>query len=720
MTESAPPRFLNLGCGAAFSTAPEWLNLDSHPLPGRERHVVSYELALGIPFADGRFEAVYHSHFFEHLPRRMAEPFLRECLRVLRPGGILRIVVPDLERSLRGYLACLEEARSGAPGAQERLLWMQAELLDQLVRQRPEDNLQAMLWMHSSPELADFIRSRAGSEFENLPRSGPAPSGTLIPEQPLGLPVPGSLFPASGECHQWMYDSVSLMALLQAAGFVDARQVAHNESSIPGFCLDSVRAGTARKPDSLYIEARRPPGDPVPVAPIFLSATDGEEGGIAAMRLHEGLRAQGVSSLAYVQHKRGRGRQVYILPPPAGEHLVPDGKGGALLSRAPLEQARQARALSAYPGRTAGGRPFSTSEAGLLLADVPLLSEHALIHLHGVSGFIDVPRNAGFLQGKTLVWTLHDMTPFTGGCQHAGGCEKYLARCGACPRLGSCQEHDLSFRTWQRKKYAYRKLAITVVAPNRWLAGKAAKSSLMSRFPIVCIPDGVDTGVFSPLDRRASRKALGLDEDAKILLLHAEGGLKEGFSLFLEALAVLRDDTAAAGLELAVVGKGPEELPDLPFAAKSLNTAADPKNMALAYSAADALVLPALENAPSSTLLEALSCGTPAVSFAMEGVPEIIENSKTGWLAPAGDAEALARCLRAALTDINPMRRAFCRTEALEKFSLPVVAAQYRELYTTLLSSGEVHGNGLGASTLFPGRRGGVELHLSGRQTDGE
>lgn len=123
---------LNLGCGLAV--APGWVNIDGSPnaliagfpplfhrlayrLTGANRYYteaeycrllaghmfVHHDLAYGIPLEDACADHVFSSHFLEHLFRREGERLLRECYRVLRPGGILRIAVPDLEYALSLY-----------------------------------------------------------------------------------------------------------------------------------------------------------------------------------------------------------------------------------------------------------------------------------------------------------------------------------------------------------------------------------------------------------------------------------------------------------------------------------------------------------------------------------------------------------------------------------------------------------------------------------------
>ncbi len=687
MLLSPLPCFLNLGCGTAFSSSPEWLNVDIAPHSSVAKHVRRYHLAMGIPFADNRFDGVYHSHLLEHFPRAQALPFLKECLRVLRPGGILRVVVPDLESILRQYLDALEQARQNLPGADARLLWMQVELIDQMVR-RKSGGMMATVWEEADEPTAAFIRSRIGQELENIPRH-PQEVSLTLPEENLRLPTVNPAFLEEGECHQWMYEEVSLTALLHEAGFTNIHTVRHHESSIPGFTLDSNLDGSARKPDSLYLEAHRPDTPTLQTPSVFMfSSSDTGGAAIAALRLHDGLRGEGKNSIAYVQRKSGSGSQIYVLPPSGDDRMVSDGQGGGLLASFGQERRRQAAALAAYPKRPVGCEAFSDSEAALRLHDVPLLAEGDIIHLHWIANFIDVPGNADFLKGKKIVWTLHDMNPFTGGCHYADSCDKYLTQCGACPQLGSDDERDMARRTWKRKDYAYRKLDITVVAPSRWLADEARKSSLMGRFPVHCIPYGLPTDVFKPYTRLSARELLGWGTDSRVLLFSADGVLnrRKGLSYLLEALGKLHAGTATEKTVLAVMGSGGDQLQGLPYPLKILGRVNTPHIMALVYSAADALVLPTLEDNLPNVLLESLACGTPAVSFRVGGVPEIVEHGRTGWLASPRNVEELAQCLHKALTDNAPNRRALCRAKALESYALPLQAQRYAELYRTLLN----------------------------------
>jgi predicted SAM-dependent methyltransferase len=270
------PRRLNLGCGGRFH--PGWVNLDLQPQnPSVRRH----DATTPLPFGDASFDAVYHSHLLEHLPRDRAAPFLRECWRVLRPGGVLRVVVPDLERIARLYLDSLVGAWLGDAEAQRRYTWAVLEMYDQAVREQPGGEMLAYL-ADARSEPADVAWYRLGADGtvirKHLERIAPLPAA--VPPTRLRRLFTGwrerlirwvlgrdyallqlGRFRRGGEVHRWMYDRHSLRELLTAAGFVAFRLVSANESAIAGWTEDALDAqpdGTPAKPDSLYAEALRP------------------------------------------------------------------------------------------------------------------------------------------------------------------------------------------------------------------------------------------------------------------------------------------------------------------------------------------------------------------------------------------------------------------------------------------------------------------------------
>lgn len=264
-------RLLNFGCGDVFH--PDWVNIDAAPADAR---VIAHDVRRGLPYADDSFDVVYGSHVVEHLDTAAAARLLRECLRVLKPAGIVRLVVPDLEAIVRLYLQSLEGALTGDGRAHQRYDWMMLELYDQAVRTSPGGKMGACLRGALDEEQAGFIASRIGSEA--TPPAGRARRRSLgavisaVRRRAAGLgafvflgaegreALREGLFRRGGEVHQWMYDRFSMKRALEQAGFTGARARAADESAIPGFARYGLETeeGLARKPDSLYMEARKP------------------------------------------------------------------------------------------------------------------------------------------------------------------------------------------------------------------------------------------------------------------------------------------------------------------------------------------------------------------------------------------------------------------------------------------------------------------------------
>ena len=155
--------YLNVGCGRKFHLA--WTNID---MVAADPAVRAANLIEGIPFETGTFDVVYHSQVLEHIPKDNAPAFLAECLRVLRPGGILRVVVPDLEDMAREYLRLLDQSLSN-PSARSAADydWLMLEMYDQVVR---NDTGGAMADYLRQPAMLneDYVVTRIGKVATDL------------------------------------------------------------------------------------------------------------------------------------------------------------------------------------------------------------------------------------------------------------------------------------------------------------------------------------------------------------------------------------------------------------------------------------------------------------------------------------------------------------------------------------------------------------------------
>jgi predicted SAM-dependent methyltransferase len=275
--------YLNLGCGSRFH--PDWENVDFVPAGPSVR---VHDLLKPIPYADQSFDVVYHSHVLEHFPREQGLAFLRECYRLLRPGGVIRVAVPDLERIARLYLEALEKATDGIPGWADKYGWMVMEMYDQTVRERSGGGL--VEYLNRDPSIdQDFVIQRWGVfaipmiqaiRANVVPKSTSSPPaiawtyvlrnpGKVLRDKLLKLILTKrdweallvGRFRRGGEVHMWMYDFYSLGKLLEQAGFRNGQRVGPAESKIPGwsaFHLDTEPDGRTYKADSMYVEALKP------------------------------------------------------------------------------------------------------------------------------------------------------------------------------------------------------------------------------------------------------------------------------------------------------------------------------------------------------------------------------------------------------------------------------------------------------------------------------
>ena len=237
---------LNVGCGSKTSVDPSVINLDwsmylvikSNPVLSRlsrlflsdtrlrrlnhlSDSIVVHDLRKGIPYAADSVDAVYHSHFLEHLDRPHARAFLLEVWRVLKPGGIQRIVVPDMERLCADYLTHLKLSLTDSRQASEHDRYI-GGIIEQAVRR------EAAGATEQSPTWRKIDRLILGDARQR------------------------------GETHQWMYDRVSLPTLLRSLGYRDVKVERYDTSSIPcwnRFGLDRNEGDGEYKPESLYVEA---------------------------------------------------------------------------------------------------------------------------------------------------------------------------------------------------------------------------------------------------------------------------------------------------------------------------------------------------------------------------------------------------------------------------------------------------------------------------------
>lgn len=294
---------------------------------------------------------------------------------------------------------------------------------------------------------------------------------------------------------------------------------------------------------------------------------------------------------------------------------------------------------------------------------------------------------------KPIVWVLHDAWAFTGGCHIPDSCRGFYFQCGKCPQLNSSASNDISHKIWLKKRHVYEQANIHFVAPSKWMANIARKSSLLKEWPITVIPNGLDTNVFTPVGKNYARRSLEIPINKKIILfgaMYADSDKRKGIDLLASALDLLgaKNPNFFNNSILTVFGTDNISFLQEKFSIQviCLGYIYDDARLASIYSSADITVVPSVFEPFGQVATESISCGTPVVAFNNSGLTEIVEHNVNGLLVEAFDIESLGDSISRLLHDdgLRQQLSKNARQIAIKKFDISVVARQYTDLFKNL------------------------------------
>ncbi len=420
---------------------------------------------------------------------------------------------------------------------------------------------------------------------------------------------------------------------------------------------------------------------------VHLCTGSGGGAGRAGRRAHLAAREAGLlSAFAFAEGAAGAPDDILLQP------TTPEDPAEAALATVLRDRVQWGVVQTARTDAT--NTLFSIAHPGLALDRQALVAAADILHLHWTSWSVPPGVLRRWLAaGRAVVWTLHDLWPMTGGCHYPGGCEQYRTTCLQCPQL-----HDawsLVPNAFAEKRAAWSAPGPVIVAPSRWMAGRAADSAILGGCRIAVIPNPIETAAFAPrADRAALRAAFGIGPDDLLLVLGAYDNRerRKGGAILIEALRRLHDDgrlaaALPAGARVALAGFGRSPLP----AWDGLTTLAfgeveDDAVLADILGAADLACIPSLEDNYPNIALEALACGTPCLATPVGGLTEMVREGSSGILAAAPDAEALAEALLryVARHHGDAGLRATSRAQVEAENALPVMGAQLAALYAEI------------------------------------
>lgn len=306
-----------------------------------------------------------------------------------------------------------------------------------------------------------------------------------------------------------------------------------------------------------------------------------------------------------------------------------------------------------------------------------------ILHAHWIAdGFVSLDRLRRVR--NPLVVTLHDMWHFTGGCHYDAGCGGYRDGCGSCPMLPE-NRHELARRGFRAKQRLASTKHPVVTSPSKWLADLARSSAIFSGMDVRVIPNVLDLDVFRPRSQAEARQVLGLPMEKKIIAFGAlsTADPRKGWRHLQAALGRLGADRSDL-LALVMGHSAPAGADSLGMEVRWTGGLTSEQTIASNLAAADVFVAPSEQENYPNTIAEALSCGIPCVGFRIGGIPEMIEDGRTGALADPFSPESLAEALRSCLNGGSKYRDD-CTRFAMDNFG-PETIRRYASLYEELSS----------------------------------
>lgn len=386
----------------------------------------------------------------------------------------------------------------------------------------------------------------------------------------------------------------------------------------------------------------------------------------AAERLHEGMRSYGIESYILVRTKRNR----ESVAQPVFRSRI--GENVSRVKNVLNMMKADGKITGDFLGTDISGNTF--------------IQKADIIVLHWVNSFLSPGElRRLFLLCKPIIWVMHDMWLFTGGCHIDGYCGRYVYGCGNCPQVKHPGEKDLSWRNFKIKENLLREMQGVIVGPSRWVAECASQSSILKGKNIYHIPNMLNTNVFRHLGGKEKLKArYRLDADRTVLLFGAAdagtGNANKGFRYLQKALEMLNKEE----YQLAIFGNIDKMMEGLgEDHVRQFGYITDEQVLTEIYNAVDLFITPSLQESFGYTTCEAMACGTPVVAFDIGGLRDQITHKKTGYLARRADVEDLAAGIVYCRQNIQVMREELSGIS--QRYSYESIMLQYVELMERLL-----------------------------------
>lgn len=334
---------------------------------------------------------------------------------------------------------------------------------------------------------------------------------------------------------------------------------------------------------------------------------------------------------------------------------------------------------SAVENQPKGYELFTLPHSDFSIVDQDIYKKADVINIHWVVGLLDYQFFS--INKKPLVWTLHDMNAFTGGCHYSSACLNFLNSCPTCPQLVGTTNPDLSSVIFKYKLKHLNRSRFAVVVLCDWMQSLAEKSPLLKKMSFHKIYNSIDYS--GP--RATENKILHLHDShtlsEKLLLFVSENleNRRKGIDALLECIETFKD----LPVKFCAVG-GNQDVFKKYNNVISLGMINNQGELSQIYASVDAVLIPSREDNLPNVMLEALASGTPVVANNQGGMAEIIESGKNGILFDYESDYGLQEACLDIIKNKYSFERDKISAEALQLFSPKVQAQKYVQLYQNL------------------------------------
>lgn len=305
-----------------------------------------------------------------------------------------------------------------------------------------------------------------------------------------------------------------------------------------------------------------------------------------------------------------------------------------------------------------------------------------IIHLHNLHNcYINLPLLFGYIKknGIRVVWTLHDCWAFTGKCPYftMAKCDRWRTGCCGCPSVSEYPKSltDRTKRMYKLKKKWFTGVEdLTIVTPSEWLAG-LVRESFLGEYDIKVINNGIDLETFRPIESDF-RKKNNLEDKHIVLGVAAPWTKRKGFDTFLKLAERLGDKYV-----IVLVGVSDEQIKALPRGVIGIKRTENQQELAEIYTAADVFANPTREDNFPTVNIEAISCGTPVITYKTGGSAEITDEN-CGCAVEYDDIDAFADKIRRVCGE-KPYTAEACRARA-ERYDMKDKFEEYVQLYINM------------------------------------